>query len=45
MVLLGSAIPRMMKTRAAPVPTGLAALGLLSSGYYAKKVYEFRYGV
>ncbi|PYH91592.1 hypothetical protein BO71DRAFT_359050 [Aspergillus ellipticus CBS 707.79] len=45
-VLLGSAIPRIIKTRArAPMPLALGATGLLASLYYQKKVREFRYGV
>ncbi|KAI1396428.1 transmembrane proteins 14C-domain-containing protein [Hypoxylon fuscum] len=44
--LLGSAIPRVIKTKArAPVPLGLAAAGLLATYYYQKKVREFRFGV
>ncbi|XXG99876.1 hypothetical protein Hte_006217 [Hypoxylon texense] len=44
--LLGSAVPRVIKTRArAPVPLGLAAAGALATFYYQKKVREFRYGV
>ncbi|KAH9892115.1 transmembrane proteins 14C-domain-containing protein [Xylariomycetidae sp. FL2044] len=45
-MLLGSAIPRVIKTGAkAPVPLGLAAVGGLATYYYQKKVREFRYGV
>ncbi|ORY72141.1 transmembrane proteins 14C-domain-containing protein [Pseudomassariella vexata] len=45
-VLLGSAVPRIAKTGGrAPIPLVLGALGLLSGGYYAYKVKEFRYGV
>ncbi|KAL1606862.1 hypothetical protein SLS60_004271 [Paraconiothyrium brasiliense] len=45
-VLLGSAIPRIIKTGGrAPVPLALGATGLLASYYYQKKVREFRYGV
>ncbi|KAJ6186180.1 hypothetical protein N7519_007481 [Penicillium mononematosum] len=45
-LLLGSAIPRIIKTGAkAPVPLALGATGLLASYYYQKKVREFRYGV
>ena len=45
-VLLGSAIPRIIKTGGrAPVPIALGAMGLLASYYYQKKVREFRYGV
>ena len=45
-LLLGSAVPRIMKTGGrAPVPIGLGLLGLVSAAYYAKKVNEFRYGV
>ncbi|KAI0166756.1 transmembrane proteins 14C-domain-containing protein [Hypoxylon sp. FL1284] len=44
--LLGSAVPRVVKTKArAPVPIGLAAAGVLATLYYLKKVKEFRYGV
>lgn len=45
-VLLGSAIPRIIKTGGrAPVPIALGATGLLATYYYQKKVREFRYGV
>lgn len=45
-LLLGSAIPRIIKTGAkAPVPLALGATGLLASYYYQKKVREFRFGV
>lgn len=45
-VLLGSAIPRIIKTGGrAPVPIALGATGLLAAYYYQKKVREFRYGV
>ncbi|BDD62508.1 hypothetical protein MPDQ_006003 [Monascus purpureus] len=45
-LLLGSAVPRIIKTRArAPVPLGLGAAGLLATFYYQKKVREFRFGV
>ncbi|KAI1776450.1 transmembrane proteins 14C-domain-containing protein [Hypoxylon cercidicola] len=45
-LLLGSAIPRVVKTRArAPVPLGLAAAGALATFYYQMKVREFRFGV
>lgn len=45
-VLLGSAIPRIMKTGGrAPVPIALGATGALATYYYQKKVREFRYGV
>lgn len=44
--LLGSAIPRIMKTGGrAPVPIALGATGALATFYYQKKVREFRYGV
>jgi uncharacterized membrane protein (UPF0136 family) len=44
--LLGSAIPRIMKTGGrAPVPIALGATGALATYYYQKKVREFRYGV
>lgn len=46
LVLLGSAIPRIIKTGGrAPVPIALGATGLLATYYYQKKVREFRYGV
>ncbi|KAJ9201655.1 hypothetical protein DTO166G4_4138 [Paecilomyces variotii] len=45
-LLLGSAIPRIIKTGAkAPIPLALGATGLLASFYYQKKVREFRFGV
>ncbi|OQE25062.1 hypothetical protein PENSTE_c006G10121 [Penicillium steckii] len=45
-LLLGSAIPRVIKTRArSPMPLILGTTGLLASYYYQKKVREFRYGV
>ncbi|KAH8599125.1 transmembrane proteins 14C-domain-containing protein [Bisporella sp. PMI_857] len=45
-VLLASAVPRIIKTRArAPVPLVLGTVGVLSTYYYQKKVREFRYGV
>ncbi|KAF7712376.1 Uncharacterized protein PECH_003310 [Penicillium ucsense] len=45
-LLLGSAIPRIVKTRArAPMPLILGATGLLAAFYYQKKVREFRFGV
>lgn len=45
-LLLGSAVPRIMKTSGrAPVPIGLGVVGLLATYYYGKKVSEFRYGV
>ncbi|RDW59130.1 hypothetical protein BP5796_12054 [Coleophoma crateriformis] len=45
-VLLASAVPRVIKTRArAPVPLALGAVGGLATFYYQKKVREFRYGV
>ncbi|OJJ99860.1 TMEM14 family protein [Aspergillus aculeatinus CBS 121060] len=45
-LLLGSAIPRIIKTKArAPMPLVLGATGLLASFYYQKKVREFRFGV
>jgi len=44
--LLGSAIPRIMKTGGrAPVPIALGATGALATFYYQKKVREFSYGV
>ncbi|KAF2022914.1 hypothetical protein EK21DRAFT_82009 [Setomelanomma holmii] len=45
-VLLGSAVPRILKTGGrAPVPIALGATGALAMYYYQKKVREFRYGV
>lgn len=45
-LLLGSAVPRIMKTGGrAPVPIALGAMGALAIFYYQKKVREFRYGV
>lgn len=45
-LLLGSAIPRIIKTKArAAMPLALGATGLLASFYYQKKVREFRFGV
>ncbi|KAK7416364.1 hypothetical protein QQZ08_012021 [Neonectria magnoliae] len=45
-VLLGSAVPRIIKTKArAPVPLALGVAGGLATYYYQKKVREFRYGV
>lgn len=45
-VLLGSAVPRIIKTGGrAPVPLALGATGALATYYYQKKVREFRYGV
>jgi uncharacterized membrane protein (UPF0136 family) len=45
-LLLGSAIPRIIKTKArAVMPLALGATGLLASFYYQKKVREFRFGV
>lgn len=45
-VLLGSAVPRIMKTSGkAPVPIALGVAGILATYYYGKKVSEFRYGV
>lgn len=45
-LLLGSAVPRVMKTGGrAPVPIALGAVGALATYYYARKVQEFRYGV
>ncbi|KAI1099615.1 transmembrane proteins 14C-domain-containing protein [Jackrogersella minutella] len=44
--LLGSAVPRVVKTKArAPVPLGLLVAGVLATFYYQKKVREFRFGV
>jgi uncharacterized membrane protein (UPF0136 family) len=46
LVLLGSAVPRILKTSGrAPVPIALGATGVLATYYYQKKVREFRYGV
>jgi uncharacterized membrane protein (UPF0136 family) len=46
LVLLGSAVPRILKTGGrAPVPIALGATGVLATYYYQKKVREFRYGV
>ncbi|KAF1832606.1 hypothetical protein BDW02DRAFT_570893 [Decorospora gaudefroyi] len=46
LLLLGSAVPRIMKTGGrAPVPLALGATGVLATYYYQKKVREFRYGV
>lgn len=46
LLLLGSAVPRIIKTKArAPVPLALGAAGGLATYYYQKKVREFRYGV
>lgn len=46
LLLLGSAIPRIIKTKArAAMPLALGATGLLASFYYQKKVREFRFGV
>lgn len=45
-ILLGSAVPRIIKTKArAAMPLALGATGLLASFYYQKKVREFRFGV
>lgn len=45
-LLLGSAIPRIIKTKArAAMPLALGATGLLATFYYQKKVREFRFGV
>ncbi|KAL7625180.1 hypothetical protein AAE478_004395 [Parahypoxylon ruwenzoriense] len=45
-VLLGSAVPRVIKTRArARVPLGVLAVGALATLYYQKKAREFRFGV
>lgn len=45
-VLLGSAVPRIVKTGGrAPVPIALGAVGALATFYYQKKVREFRFGV
>ena len=45
-VLLASAVPRVIKTRArAPVPLALGTAGLLATYYYQKKYREFTYGV
>ncbi|KAK6951791.1 hypothetical protein Daesc_006316 [Daldinia eschscholtzii] len=45
-LLLGSAVPRVIKTKArAPVPIGLLVAGALATFYYQKKVREFRFGV
>jgi len=45
-VLLGSAVPRILKTGGrAPVPIALGVTGALATYYYQKKVREFRYGV
>ncbi|KNG51972.1 arrestin (or s-antigen) n-terminal domain protein [Stemphylium lycopersici] len=46
MMLMGSAIPRIIKTGGrAPVPIALGVTGALATWYYQKKVREFRYGV
>ncbi|KAI1800988.1 transmembrane proteins 14C-domain-containing protein [Daldinia bambusicola] len=45
-LLLGSAVPRVVKTKArAPVPIGLLVAGALATFYYQKKFREFRFGV
>ncbi|KAL4876556.1 transmembrane proteins 14C-domain-containing protein [Aspergillus karnatakaensis] len=45
-LLLGSAVPRIIKTKArAPIPLFLGASGLLATVYYFRKFREFRYGV
>ncbi|KAI2463444.1 transmembrane proteins 14C-domain-containing protein [Annulohypoxylon bovei var. microspora] len=45
-LLLGSAVPRVIKTKArAPVPLGLLVAGALATFYYQKKFREFRFGV
>ncbi|KAF1968402.1 hypothetical protein BU23DRAFT_480645 [Bimuria novae-zelandiae CBS 107.79] len=46
LVLLGSAVPRIVKTGGrAPVPIALGVMGVGATWYYQKKVREFRYGV
>ena len=42
-LLTGGLIPRVIKTRGAPLPVALASAGIVTGSYYTKKWYDFTY--